>query len=135
LPIYKGNCPRSSFKHSFIEILSPAFSYLRDGNTTTIPADYRPGGYKPEPFRVRVDTAAQVQQQGRDTLRQINDLTAQIASLNRQIDTLRGRGASPNVLLDQRDQRVHADVQRLGEVGAARAVVRVGQGGATGVGD
>ncbi|MGE5358268.1 MAG: mechanosensitive ion channel family protein [Bacteroidales bacterium] len=47
---------QDAFNEGGIEILSPAFSYLRDGRTTTIPADYRPDGYQPEPFEVKVDT-------------------------------------------------------------------------------
>jgi small-conductance mechanosensitive channel len=46
---------QDTFNEGGVEILSPAYSYLRDGNTTTIPASYRPEGYKPEPFRVQVD--------------------------------------------------------------------------------
>jgi small-conductance mechanosensitive channel len=47
---------QDAFNEGGVEILSPAYSYLRDGNTTTIPESYRPGGYQPEPFRVQVDT-------------------------------------------------------------------------------
>jgi len=46
---------QDTFNEGGVEILSPAYSYLRDGNTTTIPASYRPEDYKPEPFRVQVD--------------------------------------------------------------------------------
>jgi small-conductance mechanosensitive channel len=35
-----------------IEILSPQFSSLRDGNTSTIPAEHRPKDYRPPSFRV-----------------------------------------------------------------------------------
>jgi len=40
-----------------IEILSPAFSALRDGNPSTIPADYLPEDYTPPGFLVRQDTS------------------------------------------------------------------------------
>jgi len=46
---------QDAFNEGGVEILSPAYSYLRDGNTTTMPASYRPEGYQPEPFRVQVD--------------------------------------------------------------------------------
>jgi small-conductance mechanosensitive channel len=48
---------QDAFNEGGVEILSPSFSYLRDGSTTTIPAPYRPEGYRPEPFRVEVNTA------------------------------------------------------------------------------
>jgi small-conductance mechanosensitive channel len=38
-----------------IEILSPHYSALRDGNTTTIPAEHRPGGYQAPSFGVKLD--------------------------------------------------------------------------------
>jgi small-conductance mechanosensitive channel len=44
------------FNEGGVEILSPAYSNLRDGNTTTIPASYRPEGYQPGPFGVKIDT-------------------------------------------------------------------------------
>ncbi len=46
---------QDAFNEGGIEILSPAYGYLRDGNETTIPAAYWPEGYRPEPFKVRVD--------------------------------------------------------------------------------
>jgi small-conductance mechanosensitive channel len=49
---------QDTFNEAGVEILSPAFSYLRDGRTTTIPAGYRGAGYQAEPFRVEVETAA-----------------------------------------------------------------------------
>jgi small-conductance mechanosensitive channel len=36
-----------------IEILSPGFSALRDGNHTTIPTDYLPADYNPPTFQIR----------------------------------------------------------------------------------
>jgi small-conductance mechanosensitive channel len=38
-----------------IEILSPHYRAARDGNTTTIPADYLPKDYKPPGFNVNVE--------------------------------------------------------------------------------
>jgi small-conductance mechanosensitive channel len=46
---------QDAFNEGGIEILSPAFGYLRDGSTTTIPAAYRPESYRPEAFKVQVD--------------------------------------------------------------------------------
>jgi small-conductance mechanosensitive channel len=39
-----------------IEICSPHYSTLRDGNPTTIPEDYLPKGYKPPGFRIDIKT-------------------------------------------------------------------------------
>lgn len=36
-----------------IEILSPSFTALRDGNTSTIPENYLPSDYVAPPFRVQ----------------------------------------------------------------------------------
>jgi small-conductance mechanosensitive channel len=49
---------QDSFNEGGIEILSPGYASLRDGNTTTIPASYRDGRYAPPPFRVRVSDPA-----------------------------------------------------------------------------
>jgi hypothetical protein len=46
---------QDAFNEGGIEILSPAYGYLRDGNATTIPPSYLPAGYQPEPFRVQID--------------------------------------------------------------------------------
>jgi hypothetical protein len=35
-----------------VEIMSPAFTALRDGNTVTIPEGQRPEGYQPPGFRI-----------------------------------------------------------------------------------
>jgi small-conductance mechanosensitive channel len=64
---YTGNAPamvltygalhqniQDCFNEGGIEILSPGYASLRDGNTTTIPASYRDGRYTPPPFRVQV---------------------------------------------------------------------------------
>ena len=40
------------FNEAGIEIMSPHFSALRDGNQTTIPTDYLPEDYRPPSFRV-----------------------------------------------------------------------------------
>jgi hypothetical protein len=43
---------QDKFNEGGIEINSPHFTALRDGNTVTIPAAYRPGSYQPPAFRV-----------------------------------------------------------------------------------
>jgi small-conductance mechanosensitive channel len=43
---------QDSFNEGGIEILSPHYFQLRDGNTTTIPQDYRPADYQPDRFLV-----------------------------------------------------------------------------------
>jgi small-conductance mechanosensitive channel len=45
---------QDSFNEGGVEILSPGYSSLRDGNTTTIPASYRDERYAAPSFRVRV---------------------------------------------------------------------------------
>ncbi len=49
---------QDSFNEGGIEILSPGYSSLRDGNTTTIPASYRDARYAAPSFRVRVSDPA-----------------------------------------------------------------------------
>ncbi len=44
---------QDSFNKRGVEIMSPTFYALRDGNTVTIPADHRPAGYEPPSFRMR----------------------------------------------------------------------------------
>jgi small-conductance mechanosensitive channel len=46
---------QDKFNEAGIEILSPDFQALRDGNTVTIPADQRPADYTPPAFRVKLD--------------------------------------------------------------------------------
>ena len=46
---------QDKFNEAGIEILSPSFSAVRDGNTSTIPPEHRPKGYRPPAFRVKVD--------------------------------------------------------------------------------
>ena len=43
---------QDGFNQAGIEIMSPAFSALRDGNTVTLPEENRPSGYKTPGFRV-----------------------------------------------------------------------------------
>ena len=49
---------QDSFNEGGIEILSPGYASLRDGNTTTIPASYRDERYAAPSFRVRVSDPA-----------------------------------------------------------------------------
>jgi small-conductance mechanosensitive channel len=46
---------QDSFNEAGIEILSPSFSAVRDGNTITIPPEHRPKDYRPPSFRVKVE--------------------------------------------------------------------------------
>jgi small-conductance mechanosensitive channel len=46
---------QDKFNEAGIEIVSPRFSAVRDGNTITIPAEHRPSGYRPPSFRVKLD--------------------------------------------------------------------------------
>jgi small-conductance mechanosensitive channel len=41
-----------------IEIMSPHYRSARDGNKTTIPANYRPQNYKPPEFNVRIEDSS-----------------------------------------------------------------------------
>jgi small-conductance mechanosensitive channel len=43
---------QDKFNEAGVEIMSPHYSQLRDGNPTTIPAEYLPSGYEPPAFRV-----------------------------------------------------------------------------------
>jgi small-conductance mechanosensitive channel len=43
---------QDKFNEAGVEIMSPHYSQLRDGNQTTIPADYLPSSYEPPAFRV-----------------------------------------------------------------------------------
>ena len=47
---------QDSFNEAGVEIMSPTFYALRDGNTVTIPPDHRPANYEAPSFRVE-DTA------------------------------------------------------------------------------
>lgn len=44
---------QDSFNEAGVEIMSPHYSTLRDGNPTTIPADYLPPDYQPPAHRIR----------------------------------------------------------------------------------
>jgi len=44
---------QDSFNRGGVEIMSPSFYALRDGNTVTIPAEHRPPGYQSPSFRVK----------------------------------------------------------------------------------
>jgi|WetSurMetagenome_2_1015567.scaffolds.fasta_scaffold06938_2 small-conductance mechanosensitive channel len=46
---------QEAFNAGGVEIMSPAYHALRDGNTVTIPEAQRPQGYRPPSFRVRSD--------------------------------------------------------------------------------
>jgi small-conductance mechanosensitive channel len=48
---------QDAFNQGGIEILSPHYTQLRDGNTTTIPAEYRPEKYRPGRFLVDTSPA------------------------------------------------------------------------------
>jgi hypothetical protein len=41
-----------------VEIMSPIYSALRDGNRTQIPTEFLPAGYRPQGFRVEKDDNA-----------------------------------------------------------------------------
>jgi len=43
---------QDSFYEAGVEIMSPHYSSLRDGNTVAIPEEHRPPGYRPPGFRV-----------------------------------------------------------------------------------
>lgn len=46
---------QETFNEGGVEIMSPSFLALRDGNAVTIPPAHRPEGYRPPGFRVRVE--------------------------------------------------------------------------------
>ena len=43
---------QDKFNEAGVEIMSPHYSAVRDGNTTAIPEEYLPKGYSPRPFRI-----------------------------------------------------------------------------------
>jgi small-conductance mechanosensitive channel len=43
---------QDKFNEAGVEIMSPHYSSIRDGNQTAIPEDYLPKGYVPRPFRI-----------------------------------------------------------------------------------
>ena len=44
---------QDSFNQAGVEIMSPTFYALRDGNTVTTPESARPPGYQPPAFRLK----------------------------------------------------------------------------------
>jgi small-conductance mechanosensitive channel len=46
---------QDAFNEAGVEIMSPAFAALRDGNSITIPREHRPDGYEAPGFRVESD--------------------------------------------------------------------------------
>jgi hypothetical protein len=43
---------QDQFNEAGVEIMSPHYGALRDGNTTAIPSTYLPSDYEPSAFRV-----------------------------------------------------------------------------------
>jgi hypothetical protein len=43
---------QDKFNEAGVEIMSPRYSSLRDGNSTTVPEDHRPSTYQPPGFRL-----------------------------------------------------------------------------------
>ena len=56
---------QESFNHAGVEICSPHFSALRDGNTITIPEQFRPPGYRAPAFRVNGSPTEEEQATGK----------------------------------------------------------------------
>ena len=50
-----------------VEIMSPVYSALRDGNRTAIPAEFLPADYRPQGFRIAKDDAAAAAAGGKDS--------------------------------------------------------------------
>ena len=48
---------QDAFYAAGVEIMSPHYTSLRDGNTVAIPEPSRPPGYRPAAFRVETATA------------------------------------------------------------------------------
>ncbi|HEY9871785.1 MAG TPA: mechanosensitive ion channel family protein [Candidatus Obscuribacterales bacterium] len=55
---------QNKFNEAGVEIMSPGYSALRDGNSTTVPSDYLPPTYEPPPFRVAGIASPAAQRQG-----------------------------------------------------------------------
>ena len=49
---------QDEFNQAGVEIMSPGYTAIRDGNTVTIPSEQRPPGYQPPAFRVDGTRAA-----------------------------------------------------------------------------
>jgi small-conductance mechanosensitive channel len=58
---------QDTFNRAGVEIMSPTFYALRDGNTVTIPESHRPVDYDPPSFRVKTASCPQVRR--RDDIR------------------------------------------------------------------
>ena len=54
---YLHQAIQDSFNEAGVEIMSPTFYALRDGNTVTIPESHRPADYQAPSFRVKADPA------------------------------------------------------------------------------
>ena len=50
---------QDAFNQAGVEIMSPTFYALRDGNMVTIPEDHRPPDYEAPAFRVKTESTAQ----------------------------------------------------------------------------
>ena len=48
---------QDTFYAAGVEIMSPHFTAVRDGNTIAIPEAFRPSGYRPPPWRVETEPA------------------------------------------------------------------------------
>ena len=48
---------QDKFYEAGVEIMSPHFSKIRDGNRIAIPDDYLPSGYQSPSFHVKVESA------------------------------------------------------------------------------
>jgi small-conductance mechanosensitive channel len=57
---------QDAFNEAGVEIMSPHFSALRDGNRTAIPDPYLPEAYKPSPFRFLSEDAKRKASSGAD---------------------------------------------------------------------
>jgi small-conductance mechanosensitive channel len=58
---YLHQAIQDSFNEAGVEIMSPTFYALRDGNTVTIPESHRPADYEPPSFRVKAEPAVEHQ--------------------------------------------------------------------------
>ncbi len=52
---------QDAFNEAGVEIMSPHYNALRDGNEITVPAQYRPEGYRTPGFRVESKPDAKVE--------------------------------------------------------------------------
>lgn len=83
---------QEKFNAAGVEIMSPHYSSLRDGNQTTIPASYLPAAYKQPAFRVsREDGAADVD----DSTADAGGLAVDVLGLARQGNQASSGGRAP----------------------------------------